>query len=107
VNLALAIGKQKIMSIDALLDTENTIMYMGVPELTKKYIKMDMGEMMGNAAILDTTDLMAQLMEDMPSDQEMEKLVEFLSDNPQRQQGYMDKLERMERRGVIEEEIVW
>lgn len=38
---------------------------------------------------------------------EMEKLVEFLSDNPQRQQGYMDKLERMERRGVIEEEIVW
>ena len=38
---------------------------------------------------------------------EMEKLVEFLSDDPQRQQEYKDKLERMERRGVIEEEIVW
>lgn len=74
VNMALAIGKQKIVSIDALLDAENTIMYMGIPELSKKYVKMDMGEM-DNVTVLSTPDMMALLMEDMPSEQEMEKLV--------------------------------
>ena len=38
---------------------------------------------------------------------EMEKLIGFLSGNKDRQQEYKDKLDRMERRGVIEEEIVW
>ena len=38
---------------------------------------------------------------------EMEKLIDFLSGDKERQQEYMDKLDRMERRGVIEEEIVW
>lgn len=38
---------------------------------------------------------------------EMEKLIEFLSENAERQQEYKDKLGRMQRRGVIEEEIVW
>ena len=38
---------------------------------------------------------------------EMEKLIDFLSENRERQQEYKDKLDRMERRGVIEEEIVW
>lgn len=38
---------------------------------------------------------------------EMEKLIAFLSGNKERQQEYIDKLDRMERRGVIEEEIVW
>ena len=38
---------------------------------------------------------------------EMEKLIEFLVDDKERQQEYKDKLDRMERRGVIEEEIVW
>ena len=38
---------------------------------------------------------------------EMEKLIDFLAGNKERQQEYMDKLDRMERRGVIEEEIVW
>ena len=38
---------------------------------------------------------------------EMEKLIEFLANNKERQQEYKDKLDRMERRGVIEEEIVW
>lgn len=38
---------------------------------------------------------------------EMEKLIEFLSSNKSRQQEYKDKLDRMQRRGAIEEEIVW
>ena len=38
---------------------------------------------------------------------EMEKLVEFLSTDKSRQQEYKDKLDRMQRRGAIEEEIVW
>ena len=38
---------------------------------------------------------------------EMEMLIDFLSDDKERQQEYKDKLDRMERRGVIEEEIVW
>ena len=38
---------------------------------------------------------------------EMEKLIDFLAGNKARQQEYKDKLDRMERRGVIEEEIVW
>ena len=38
---------------------------------------------------------------------EMERLVDFLSNDPSRQQEYKDKLERMERSGKIEEEIVW
>ena len=38
---------------------------------------------------------------------EMEKLIDFLAGNKERQQEYKDKLDRMERRGVIEEEIVW
>ena len=38
---------------------------------------------------------------------EMEMLIDFLSDDKERQQEYKDKLDRMERRGIIEEEIVW
>ena len=38
---------------------------------------------------------------------EMEKLIEFLDGDKERQQEYKDKLDRMKRRGVIEEEIVW
>lgn len=79
MNLALAIGKQKIVTIDAIMDTENMVYYMGIPELSKKYVKMDMGEM-DNVTVLSTPDMMALLMEDMPSEQEMEKLVD----------GYMD-----------------
>ena len=76
MNMALAIGKQKILSIDAVMDFENMTMYMAIPELNKKYIKMDMG----NVTMLGTDELMAQLMQDMPSEQEMEKLLN----------GYMD-----------------
>ena len=43
----------------------------------------------------------------MRQKREIEKLIEFLADNPIRQQEYKDKLDRMERRGAIEEEIVW
>ena len=80
MNLALAIGKQKIVSMDVLMNTEDMIFYMGIPELSKKYVKMDMGEMMGAASVTDIAELANQLMEDMPSEQEMEKLVN----------GYMD-----------------
>ena len=38
---------------------------------------------------------------------EIETLIEFLSTDKVRQQEYKDKLDRMQRRGVIEEEIVW
>lgn len=38
---------------------------------------------------------------------EMQKLINYHSGNKERQQEYIDKLDRMERRGVVEEEIVW
>jgi hypothetical protein len=38
---------------------------------------------------------------------EMETLVRFLEKNTERQQEYKDRLERMERKGMSEEEIVW
>ena len=39
---------------------------------------------------------------------ELEALIKYLGGvNPTREQEYKDKLERMELRGVIEEEIVW
>ena len=38
---------------------------------------------------------------------EMECLIEFLSGNISRRQEYEEKLERMEKSGTIEEEIVW
>ena len=38
---------------------------------------------------------------------EMERLVAFWESDPTRQQEYKDKLERMERKGLTEEEIVW
>jgi hypothetical protein len=38
---------------------------------------------------------------------EMQKLIDYHSGNKERQQEYIDKLDRMERRGVVEEEIVW
>ena len=38
---------------------------------------------------------------------EIETLIEFLATDKDRQQEYKDKLDRMQRRGVIEEEIVW
>lgn len=79
MNLALAIGKQKIVTIDAIMDNENMVYYMGVPELSKKYVMMDMGEM-GVVSTINTADMMALIMENMPSDQEVEKLVD----------GYMD-----------------
>ncbi len=75
MNLALAIGKQKIVSMDVLMNTKDMVYYMGVPELSKKYVMMDLGEM-DNVTVLSTPDMMALLMEDMPSEQEMEKLVD-------------------------------
>ena len=38
---------------------------------------------------------------------EMQKLINYHSGNKERQQEYIDKLDRMQRRGVVEEEIVW
>lgn len=38
---------------------------------------------------------------------EIRKLIDFLANDKERQQEYKDKLDRMERRGIIEEEIVW
>ena len=80
MNLALAIGKQNILSVDAMVDTNNMVVYMAIPELSKKYIKMDMGEAMDTAAMQNASAVIAELMEDMPSEQEMEKLLN----------GYMD-----------------
>ncbi len=92
MNLALAIGKQKIVSMDVLMNTEDMIFYMGIPELSKKYVKMDMGEM-GVVSTINTADMMAQLMEDMPSEQEMEKLIDGYMDIIAK---YLDGAERRE-----------
>lgn len=80
MNLALAIGKQKIVSMDVLMNTKDMVYYMGVPELSKKYVKMDMGDMMDSASMISSADMIALIKKNMPSDQEIEKLVD----------GYMD-----------------
>ena len=92
-NIAIAIGKQKIVSIDAIMDNENMVYYMGVPELSKKYVKMDMGDMMDSASMISSADMMALIMENMPSDQEMEKLVDGYMDIIAK---YLDGAERRE-----------
>ena len=93
MNLALAIGKQKIVSMDVLMNTKDMVYYMGVPELSKKYVKMDMGDMMDSASMSSSADMMALIKKNMPSDQEMEKLVDGYMDIIAK---YLDGAERQE-----------
>lgn len=73
-NMDLLLGRQKIVGLDYVLDLENFIMYMGLPEVNPQYMKLDMGEMGGLS--LQNAQVKAQMRRDMPSEEEIQELVE-------------------------------
>lgn len=78
--MELALGETRILGLDYILDMENLIMYMGLPEVNEDYVMADMGEMLAQSGQeLPLDELMAigtQLAQDMPSQEEFDKFLD-------------------------------
>lgn len=77
--LGLNLGKQDILSLDAIFDFENGMYYMTIPEINKKYLSMEMpadmdwGEVQSTyAASLEAVQVLA---EDMPSEEAVNEML--------------------------------
>lgn len=80
VSMDLSLGKQKIAGLDAVLDAKNMVMYMAIPELNDAYLKVDMQAMMAQMGeafpFEEMMAISAQLRKDMPSEKEVQKLLD-------------------------------
>lgn len=95
--MELALGETRILGLDYILDMENLVMYMGLPEVNEDYVMRDMGEALAQSGQeLPLDQLMAigtQLVEDMPSEEEVD---EFLDGYTEIILSYMTNVEQTE-----------
>ncbi len=84
MSLGLFVGKQEILSLDTAMDLKNMIIYMALPELSKDYVKMDMGAMLAQTGesfpMEEMLAISAQARQDMPSQEEVRGLLQGLQE---------------------------
>lgn len=76
--LGFGLGKEKLLSVDTIIDMEEENLYLAIPELSKSYIGVETGDMSGYVASADSTDMMAVLKsvcEKLPQEKQVQKLL--------------------------------
>ncbi len=79
MSLALLLGSTRILSMDAVVDVANAIVYMAVPELNDTPLQMDMGAVLAQQGmgtyLEDAQKLSQDLMKALPEEGEVKELV--------------------------------
>ncbi len=87
--MSLNLNGQDIIGMDAVIDMANMIYYMGITELSNKYIKMDMSTMMGGMApydvdsapvaggvdVMDLLEKLGEVADQLPSEEALNALL--------------------------------
>ncbi len=79
--VSLWVGKEKIISLDTVLELEDLVLYLAAPELNGQYLKLDLMKALADAGIDPSTvpveqalELQQQWAEDMPSQEAVGQL---------------------------------
>lgn len=79
IDMALGLNSKKIATVKMFTDIANYAIYMGVPELSDTYLKMDMEDAMGSSGInmsaQDITANAAKFVKALPSGEKLEALL--------------------------------
>lgn len=78
--LALGLGNEDLLSGDVIVDMEDGKVYMTIPELNKDYISGDMDTTAMSNAFAESKKMMDDLVKDLPSEDEMQELIDTYVD---------------------------
>lgn len=74
--LTTAVNKVNLLSVNVAADMDQGELYVQIPELTKTYVRVDMGDYIGDTdELLECQSAQRELIESLPKQAEVEKLV--------------------------------
>lgn len=76
--IGLALGKEKLLSLDFIADTEEQVAYIAFPELSKNYVgaELDVGYYLNNNVIdADAMQIAEKMADKLPAERDMEELL--------------------------------
>ena len=82
--LSAALGKNKLLSADVIMDTDNSKVYAAVPELNKDYLMVDASDMFSaediQAALVESTEMTNKMLKVLPSEEVLNNLIDTYVD---------------------------